>query len=139
MIAIRLSIQQKLYKFFFWTGYSAIFITAMLYLPWDLDKVNVGTVHFNIRLDHLLHTLVYFLICMYFYIGQRIGLHLFLHQALKKFLILILILATVTEVVQLWVPYRSFNPMDWVSNVSGVIIGLIVMYFLRRKEVIGDQ
>ncbi len=92
---------------------------------------------FHIRLDHLLHLLVYFLICMYFYVGQRNGLILFRNHALTKFLILIFILATITEVVQLWVPSRSFNPMDWVSNVSGIILGLLVMNLLKRKKVIG--
>jgi VanZ family protein len=130
---------QRLYKLIFWTGYSAVLITSMLYLPWDLDKVKVGTVHFNIRLDHLLHTVVYFLICMYFYVGQRNGLVLFHHKALRKFLILIFILATITEIVQLWVPYRSFNPMDWVSNLSGVIIGMAVMYISRRRAVVGSR
>jgi VanZ family protein len=106
----------------------------VLYIPWDLDKVKVGTVHFNIRLDHLFHSVVYFLIFLYFYAGQRNDLILFRYHALRKFLILVFILATVTEVVQLWVPYRSFNPLDWVSNVSGVILGLIIMYSFRRKK-----
>lgn len=127
-------ITEKLYKLIFWIGYVAVLITALLTLPWDLDKIKVGTVHFNIRLDHLLHLLVYFLICMYFYLGQRYDLILFRYHALRKFLILVFILATVTEVVQLWVPYRSFNPLDWVSNVSGVILGLIVLYSFRRKK-----
>jgi VanZ family protein len=130
---------QTLYKLLFWIGYFAVLITAFLALPWQLDRIKIGTIDFHIRLDHLLHLLVYFLICMYFYAGLRNGLILFRHHALVKFLILIIFLATVTEVVQLWVPYRSFNPMDWVSNLSGVAIGLVVMHLLRRKKVIGVQ
>jgi VanZ family protein len=129
-----LRINQRFYKLLFWIGYFAVLITAFLALPWQLDKIKVGTLDFHIRLDHLLHLLVYFIICMYFFAGQRYGLVLFRSHALGIFLFFIILLATVTEVVQLWVPSRSFNPMDWVSNVSGVIIGLIVMYFLRKKR-----
>jgi VanZ family protein len=130
---------QNLYKILFWLGYFAVFITAMLYLPWDLDKIHVRTINFHIRLDHLLHLLIYFLICIYFYVGQRNGLILFRDHSLVKFLAFIIFLATVTEVVQIWVPYRAFNPMDWVANISGVIIGLIFINLLSRKKVISIQ
>jgi VanZ family protein len=130
---------QTLYKRIFWIGYITVLITAFLALPWQLDKIKIGTIDLHIRLDHLLHLLVYFLICMYFFAGQRNGLILFRHHARTKFLLFIIFLATVTEVVQLGVPYRSFNPMDWVANLSGVIIGLLVMYLLRRRKVIGNQ
>jgi VanZ family protein len=128
---------QLFYKLLFWLGYIVVLVSAVLHLPWELDKIHVGTVDFNIRLDHFLHLLVYFLVCMYFFAGQKNGIILFRDRALLKFLILIVFLATVTEVIQIWVPYRAFNPMDWVSNVSGVILGLIVMGLLKRRKVIG--
>jgi VanZ family protein len=39
----------------------------------------------------------------------------------------ILFLATVTECIQIWVPTRSFNIMDWVANVAGIGLGVIVI------------
>jgi VanZ family protein len=125
---------QNFYKQLFWIGYAAVFITAFLELPWQLDKIRVGTLDFHIRFDHLLHLSVYFLICMYFYAGQRNRLHLFQQHSMVKFLILIVFLATITEIVQFWIPYRAFNPMDWVSNVSGVILGVVVMVLTRHKR-----
>jgi VanZ family protein len=125
---------QSLYKLIFWIGYLAVLTTACLALPWQLDKTNIGTIDFHIRLDHLLHFLIYILICIYFYAGQTYGLILFRDHALVKFLILIFLLATITEMIQLWVPSRSFNLMDWVSNVSGVAIGLAVILFLRMRQ-----
>jgi VanZ family protein len=46
-----------------------------------------------------------------------------------------LLLATISEVVQLWVPARSFNVMDWVANVAGILLGVIIIRIqdLRRK------
>jgi methionyl-tRNA formyltransferase len=37
-----------------------------------------------------------------------------------------LLLAAVAEVIQYWLPYRSFNEMDMLANAVGVILGCIV-------------
>ncbi|MCE5348281.1 MAG: VanZ family protein [Bacteroidales bacterium] len=41
----------------------------------------------------------------------------------QKFFLLMVLLATVSEVVQLWFPSRSFNIMDWLSNMTGLGLG----------------
>jgi VanZ family protein len=48
-------------------------------------------------------------------------------------MIAVTLLATVTEVIQLWVPARSFNPLDWVANMSGLVLGLLVTHRFRKK------
>ena len=45
----------------------------------------------------------------------------------------VLALATFTEVVQLVVPSRSFNVLDWLANVVGIILGLAGMGLVRGK------
>jgi VanZ family protein len=46
-----------------------------------------------------------------------------------------MMLAAGTEVLQLWVPHRAFNPMDLLFNVSGVVAGgLIFGWFLIMKR-----
>jgi hypothetical protein len=42
--------------------------------------------------------------------------------------------STITEVVQLWVPARAFNPLDWLSNVAGVILRVGVKRLLRTRR-----
>jgi len=118
---------ERLYKILFWTGYSAVLITAFIPLAGDLTKIKLGRGIFEIRLDHLLHFTAYFMICMYYLFGQRKGLTIFNIRPLKKFIVVTLVLATVTEFAQLWVPARAFNVMDWVANVAGILIGLIVI------------
>jgi VanZ family protein len=71
---------------------------------------------------------------MYYLIGQWKGLNLFTLNPLIKFILVILLLATVTEVVQLWVPQRSFNEFDLVANVSGVVVGVAVISIAQRNE-----
>jgi VanZ family protein len=127
---------QKLYKLTFWSGYTAVLVTSVLNLKWKLDEKHVRLL-FDLRLDHLLHFGAYFLIGMYYLLGQRMGLSLFRQHSMRTFLILTLLLASVTEVVQLWVPARAFNPFDWVANVAGIGMGVIIITVIdgkRKKE-----
>ncbi len=124
----------KTYRFLFWFGYTAVLSVSTLRIPWALDKVHVGMPHFQIRLDHLLHLLVYFLICMYFFYGRGKGLTLFEKNSLRKFLVAVILLATVSEGIQFWFPYRSFNPMDWISNISGIALGTLVGFKIQDSR-----
>jgi VanZ family protein len=118
---------QKLYKLLFWIGYTAVLATSMMNIGGNLNAIKVDLLIFKLRLDQLLHFLVYFLICMYFMAGQRNGFVLFKKHPQWKYTVATLTLATVSEVVQLWVPSRAFNVLDWVANVSGILVGILVI------------
>jgi len=125
---------QTLYRAVFWAGYLAVLITTFLPVSGELNKIHIGPEAFSIRLDHLLHFSAYFLICMYYLAGQCKGVSLFNRQSLFKFFFLVLLLAVVTEVVQLWVPERAFNMFDLVSNVAGVVVGTGVVVMAGSRE-----
>jgi glycopeptide antibiotics resistance protein len=71
---------------------------------------------------------------MYYLFGLRKGFALFEKNSLLKFVLTILFLATITEIIQLWVPMRSFNVFDLVSNVVGMIIGVGVVKMVQRPN-----
>lgn len=113
----------RLYRTVFWTGYVAVLITTFLPISFRVDKIKFGPDAFAIRSDHLLHFAVYLLICLFYLLGAKKGLKLFDVNPLRKFIVLILLLATVTELAQLWVPDRAFNVFDGVANLAGVLAG----------------
>jgi len=127
-----MSIPLRIYRYIFWIGYLVVLTTAFIPVKGSLNKIILGPESFRIRLDHLLHFAGYFLICMYYLAGQKKGLSLFTANPLAKFILLLLFLAIVTEMVQLWVPERSFNVFDLVSNVVGVIAGMGVVVGTKR-------
>jgi len=53
-----------LYRSIFWIGYFAVLINTFIPVDGELNKINIGLDDFHIRLDHLLHFAVYFIICM---------------------------------------------------------------------------
>ena len=124
----------KLYRIVFWTGYIAVLITTFFPISFRVDKIRFGPDAFAIRSDHLLHFAVYLLICLFYLLGARKGLKLFDVNPLRKFILLILALAILTELAQLWVPSRAFNVFDGVANVAGVMAGWAVIKLQRREE-----
>jgi len=48
---------------------------------------------------------------------------------------IMILLATATEFVQLWVPGRAFNIMDWVANVAGLGLGTLGIGLGRKRTV----
>ena len=129
---------EKLYRYIFWSGYGAVLITAFLPLSINVDKIKFGPDIFEIRLDHMLHFGAYFLISMYYLYGKIKGLRLFRKESIFSFLAVTIFLATITEVVQIWVPVRSFNVFDGVANVTGLLAGLaVVRLFLKRRQILG--
>jgi VanZ family protein len=123
----------KIFRFFFWLGYALVFIVAFIPVKGRLSKTKIGPELFQIRLDYLIHFAVYLGICMYYLFLQKNGVALFKGNSMKKFVILTLILASFTEVIQLLIPYRSFNIFDLMSNLLGLITGLLILKYLLNN------
>jgi len=124
----------KLYKPVFWTGYVFVLLSSGFALPWKLDRFHLGMWSVDIRLDHLLHFGAYFLVALYFGVGSRLGFVLFKKRPVWQFIGWVLLLASVTEVVQLFVPTRAFNPVDWLANVTGLAAGLAATHIGTRQK-----
>jgi len=115
-------------------GYLGTLIFAFMPIAGDLSKSKVKAIVFKIRLDHLLHFGAYLLICLYYLAGKLFGYRLFETKSLLKFLIIVLLLAIVTEGVQLWVPERKFNPFELLTNVSGIAVGSIFVLLEEARR-----
>lgn len=58
-------------------------------------------------------------------------IYLFDNNPQKKFIFLVFFLAITTELAQLWVPERTFNVFDLLSNVAGVVAGLGIIRMVQ--------
>ena len=126
--------KQKIYRFIFWMGYILVFVAAFVPIKINFHDITFGVVSVKFHLDQILHAVVYFLICMYFLTGEYLGLKLFKDNSFRKYLLVVLVLATVTEVVQLTMPSRAFNVFDMIANFVGIGVGIIVISLVYRKK-----
>jgi len=88
-----------------------------------------------IRADYLLHMLLFIplMILVWLYLNsERItGVARFNHALL--WLVAGIVLASAVEGVQYFLPHRSFNPLDLIFNVAGVITGALVFLWEPKR------
>ena len=97
-------------------------------LPQPKTKSNGGF----FRLDYLFHVFEFFFLALLFFLWQRDR-----DSALTfvKYLLVffgVAIFALMTEVVQIWIPGRVYNPVDVVFKVAGFLVGAI-LYLLGSR------
>lgn len=51
----------------------------------------------------------------------------------------VLIFGVVIEFVQYYIPYRTFNPLDILANVCGVLFGVLLATLFRAKGTEGEK
>ncbi len=92
----------------------------------------------SIRLDYLLHFLVFFPLVVFTWIDKEINTF---RTPIKAFgwIIILLLFAVVTEWIQYFLPYRAFNINDMIANTLGVIIGFALITLLCLKTSVIQQ
>ena len=91
---------------------------------------------FNFRIDYMLHLIAYMSLSVLFMLWR---IEIFLNKKyayILLFLVLGVIFSFVTELVQKYIPGRTFNPIDFYYNVVGILSGGLIisaMMAFRRK------
>lgn len=115
--------RQRLFRFLFWGV--ILVLMAVSSIPGSAVNKTLQTHYMGIRLDYLLHFGAYAVI------GVLGGLAYRIHF---KLVLLLLLFAAVEEGHQYWIPARTFNPVDYLFDVLGIVVGLGVVYSLQRKK-----
>ncbi|MBN2519725.1 MAG: VanZ family protein [Bacteroidales bacterium] len=118
------------YLFWFW----AILIIVLSVIPYQ-NKLTETTREGSIRFDYLEHLIIFFLLSILFVFWKRKNLKIF-NLLFLIYLISGLLFASFMEIVQLYIPNRTFNLIDMAYNSAGIIMGLFISFiFLRKKQI----
>lgn len=122
--------QKQLFKILFWLWGLTIFVLSSLpNIP--TQKINIWNEPF--RLDYLEHFGVFAIWGAFFIIWKTDSKGVFI---LKKYIWAILgliIFACADEIHQIWIPGRTFNPLDLIYNVAGLLVSYaLILFFLKR-------
>lgn len=122
-------------KYLFWTW--LILILTISSIP-DLPGPEFEIRDSLFRLDYMIHLIEYFVLVtlLLFWRGGRD------YRISTRFVIFTLLggilIASLDEYHQLWIPGRFFNPMDMYANYTGVLTGmlfsLLTINRLRTKQ-----
>ena len=125
-------INKNAFRILFWLSLAIISIASIIpqFFP---QRVKISP-DFSFRLDYVLHFLIYFFLASFLTIwkfskDKKCQLILFIT-------IFGIIVSSIFEIIQYFLPSRTFNPYDMLCNFSGFIIGLILSVILLRMKFI---
>ena len=116
-------------RLLFWGWLIIVLTTNVIPLGNDINKIIHKPV-FKFRLDYLIHFCSFLIFIPLYFIEVRRGGPFFSKKPVLKYLLMVGSSAFLFECVQYFLPYRAFNPMDLINNLSGAIIGTIILSFI---------
>ena len=122
---------KQLFGIVFWLWFSFILIISLIpnIFPMEISVEEQKT----IRLDYLFHFIAYGILGLFFLLWKSDKEFRLPVKTIWIFLIGGFLLASLSELSQLFIPGRSFNPYDFISNNLGVLAGGLLPRRLLRK------
>lgn len=118
-----------LWKIIFYAWIIAILVLTSLPYSGEVEKYATS----EFRWDYLQHFIFYAGLSVLFYLAYGSSIRKESRKRLWFFLLAGLLFATLTEVHQLIIPGRAFNPVDLGLNMAGILIGFPIGLFLHEK------
>ncbi len=120
-------LQNKRFYFYLASSISWFFLIVYLLIFYKSVDVKSPTIYF----DKIIHFLLFFI--QSFLITKTYFSVKFSFNFFKMILILLLIFCILIEIIQIIMPYRTFEYSDLLSNILGSALGSVFGYFLVSK------
>ncbi len=117
---------RNIFKIFYYT------YLLFLFFIYSID-INDQTLEFykyeeqNIFLKNIDHFILFFILgAVSMLINNNQNIY-------DKYIILTIIISILIEFIHYFLPYRGFELIDFILNITGCILGIISLYYLRKK------
>ena len=115
----------------FWGWLIVVLILNVVPLGNELNQ-DLTTIRFVFRLDYVVHSLTFLFFAWIWVLGKIKDVCWFESYEVLKFGGIVFVSAVGVELIQIFVPYRTFNPMDMMANIFGAILTLICIFVSHR-------
>lgn len=122
---------KKRFAFLFW-----VWVAIILYFTLTPNSIRLKIeIHEeNIRLDYLMHFFIYLsLAILYFFWKTDNNLNIKTKNIIY-FLAAALFFSGLSEFAQAYIPGRTFNPVDFYSNATGLILGVVGPKMILKQK-----
>ena len=97
------------------------------YTPESLQIKDMG----HLRTDYIQHIVVFMLLTFFYFLaGNKAFINRFITSS-WKLITAGVIFAAFAETLQFFVPGRTFNPVDLFLNITGLLLGIPIAYFVQ--------
>lgn len=115
----------------FWGWLIVVLILNVVPLGNELNQ-DLTTKRFVFRLDYVVHSLTFLFFAWIWVLGKIKDVCWFESYEVLKFGVIIFVSSIGIELLQIFVPYRTFNPMDMMANLFGAILTILCIFVSRR-------
>jgi len=117
-------------RWLFWGWLIVVLILNVVPLG---NKLNQDlTSRFVFRLDYVVHSLTFLIFAWIWVLGKIKNVSWFESYEVLKFGGIVFVSAMGIELLQIFVPYRTFNPMDMIANLFGAILTMLCVFISHR-------
>ncbi len=121
-------------KWLFWGWLMVVLILNVVPLGNETNRGLSGNKIFQFRLDYVVHSLTFLVFAWIWVLGKIKNVSWFESYEVLKFGGIVFVSALVIELLQIFLPYRTFNPMDMMANLVGAILTLLFIFISHRKH-----
>jgi len=118
-------------RWLFWGWLILVLILNVVPLGNELNH-GLTTKRFVFRLDYVVHSLTFLFFAWIWVLGKINKVCWFESYEVLKFGGIVFVAAVGFELLQIFVPYRTFNPMDMMANLFGAILTLLCVFISHR-------
>ena len=116
-------------KFYFYSSLSVLWFLLIVYLM-IFYRFKVNNLPYQ-HIDKFIHFILFFI--QSYLVTKSYFLRIKnLTFSILKVIIQFIIFCILIEVIQIYIPYRSFESFDLLMNISGSVVGSIIGYFLSK-------
>ena len=120
-------------RWLFWGWLIVVLILNVVPLGNKLNQ-DLNTKRFVFRLDYVVHSLTFLVFAWIWVLGKIKDVCWFESYEVLKFGGIVFVAAVGIELLQIFVPYRTFNPMDMMANLFGAILTMLCVFISHREH-----
>ena len=121
-------------RWLLWGWLILVLVLNVVPLGNETNRGLSGNKIFQFRLDYVVHSLTFLVFAWIWVLGKIKNVSWFESYEVLKFGGIVFVSALVIELLQIFLPYRTFNPMDMIANIFGAILALLFIFISHRKH-----
>jgi VanZ family protein len=123
----------KSIKWLFWGWLIVVFVLNVVPLGNELNR-DLSAKRFICRLDYVVHSLTFLAFAWIWVLGKIKNVCWYKSYEVLQFCGVVFVSAIGVELLQIFIPYRTFNPMDMMANLFGAIISMLFILISHREH-----